>query len=205
MATTVLGFYELDAAPQRGITSVFAERLGAATRDPDFIDGALFVRSDHSAVAISLQHDSADEAWLERPLVAGLIAVAGFRSRSSDVRSYRTVAPAAGAAIPDEAVYTIQRFDLAGATQNSLTDALQNFVRDFAQPISEFLDSQILASQDGSRVVWIAPWGHEAALAAIETPASFSAMRAFAQLWQQRALATYDRVSYVRAESAPSG
>ena len=79
MATTVLGFYELDAAPQRGITSVFAERLGAATRDPDFIDGALFVRSDHSAVAISLQHDSADEAWLERPLVAGLIAVAGFR------------------------------------------------------------------------------------------------------------------------------
>lgn len=205
MPTTVLGFYDLDAAPQRGITSVLAERLGAATRDPDFVDGALFVRSDHSAIAISLQHDSSDEAWLERPLVAGLMQGAGFRSRSSDVRSYRTVAAGTGAAIPDEAVFTIQRFDLAGATQNSLTDALQNFVRDFAQPISGFLDSEILASQDGARVIWIAPWGHEAALAAIETPESFSAMRAFQQLWQQRAFATFDRVSYVRPESDANG
>lgn len=202
MPTTVLGFYELDAAPQRGVTSVFAERLGAATRDPDFIDGALFLRSDHAAVALSLQHRSSDEAWLERPLVAGLIEAAGFRSRSSEVRSYRTVAAASGASIPDEAVFTIQRFDLAPTMQPPLIDALQGFVRDFAQPISEFLDSEILASQDGVSVVWIAPWGHEAALAAIETPQSFSAMRAFAQFWQRRAFATFERVSYVRADSA---
>jgi hypothetical protein len=200
--TTVLGFYELDAAPQRSVTSVFAERLGAATRDPEFIDGALFLRSDHAAVALSLQHGSSDEAWLERPLVAGLMEAAAFRSRSSEVRSYRTVAPPSGASIPDEAVFTIQRFDLAPAMLEPLTGALQAFVRDFAQPISEFLDSEILASQDGAALVWIAPWGHEAALAAIETPASFSAMRVFAPFWQRRAFATFERVSYVRGDSA---
>jgi hypothetical protein len=201
VTTTVLGFYDLDASPQRGITSVLAERLGAATRDSEFVHGALYVRSDHSAIAISLQHNSSDVAWLERPLVAGLMQGAAFRSRTSDVRSYTTVAAGTGAPIPDEAVFTIQRFDVAGAAQTQLSDALQIFVRDFAQPISGFLDSEILASQDGARVIWMAPWGHEAALAAIETAPSFAAMRGFEKFWQQRDFAIFDRVSYVRADS----
>ncbi len=193
-----MGFYELDAAPQRGFTGTLAERLGAATGDPDFIDGSLFVRSDNAAVVISLQHDSSEEAWLDRPLVAALIQSAEWRSRAYDLRGYRTLTHPSGGAIPDEAVFTIQSFDTPAAAQNELTSALVAFVQRFARPISGFLDSEILASEDGARSVWIAPWAHEAALAALETPESFSAMRGFTRLASQRAFGTFERVSYVR-------
>jgi hypothetical protein len=200
--TTVIGFYELDAAPQRGFTGTLAERLGAVTGDPDFVDGALFVRSDNAAVVISLQHDSNEQAWLDRPLVAALIQSAEWRSRTSDVRGYRALARPSGGAIPDEAVYTIQSFDTPATAQNELTSALEAFVQRFARPISGFLDSEILASEDGARAVWVAPWAHEAALAALETPESFSAMRGFTRLASQRAFGTFERVSYVRAARA---
>lgn len=197
-----MGFYDLDAAPQRGFTGTLAERLGAATNDPDFVDGSLFVRSDYAAVVIRLQHDSNDKGWLERPLVATLIDSAEWRSRASDLRGYRTLTRPSGAAIPDEAVFTIQSFDTPAAAQNELTGALVAFVQRFAQPISGFLDSEILASEDGARTVWIAPWAHEAALAALETPQAFSAMRGFARLASKRAFGTYERVSFVHGARA---
>ncbi len=198
MSTTFLGFYDLDASPQHGLQGFLAERLGAATSDPDFIEGALFVRSDNAAIALSLRHDSHDAAWLERPLIATLIQSAEFRSRTADGRSYRTAAAFSGAAIPDGAVFTIQRFDVPSAAQAQLTGALEAFVEAFARPILGFLDSQILASTDGQRAVWVAPWAHEAALAALETPASFEAMRTFTRLAPQRSFGTFDRVSNVR-------
>ncbi len=202
VSTTFLGFYDLDASPQRGLQGFLAERLGAATVDPDFIEGALFVRSDDGAVALSLRHDSDDAAWLERPLIATLIQSADFRSRTADVRSYRTSSGFSGVAIPDDAVFTIQRFDVPPAAQQALTAALESFVDAFARPILGFLDSEILASNDGERTVWVAPWAHEAALAALETPASFAAMRTFARLAPQRVFGTFDRVSYVRGGDA---
>ena len=198
MQATFFGFYDLDAAPQHGLQGFLAERLGAVTDDPDFREGALFVRSDLAAVALGLRHEADDAAWLDRPLVATLTQSADFRSRSADVRTYRTAVAFTGAAIPDDAVFTIQRFDVPPGTQAQLTAALTSFVDTFARPILGFLDSEILASDDGERVVWLAPWLHEAALAALETPESFRAMRTFAPLATHRVFGTFDRVSDVR-------
>jgi hypothetical protein len=196
--------YDVDAAPQHGVSGDLSERLGAVTADADFVDGALYVRSDNGAVVLSLRHSS-DDSWLERPLVSSLLGAADWRSRTSDVRPYP--APTAPVvSIADSAVFVIQHFAVEAAAQERLSAALAAFVDRFARPIQGFLDSTILKSADGTRVVWIAGWAHEAVLIALETPDSFAAMRAFVTLAQTHVFGTFTRVSYVsRAGAALAG
>lgn len=203
MAEAFLGFYELDAAPSRGLTGDFATRLGMVTDAPGFIDGSLYVRSDTGAIAISISYDGS-ENWVREGTPGTLLYAADWRSRSTDGRRYRHVGTVAGDgnSLSDSSFYVIQRFETRPESQSALVDALLAYVERFAQPINGFLSGDAFASVDGMRVAFIMPWAHEAALNALEnSDGSLEAMQTHLRLSERHIYESFERVSYLVASA----
>ncbi len=200
MAESFIGFYDLDAAPSRGLTGELATRLGSVTDAPGFIDGSLYVRSDTGSVAISLQYDGG-ETWATEGIPGMLLYAVDWRSRNADGHRYRHAgAIVGGDALSDSSFYVVQRFDTRPEAQAPLVTALLSYTERFAQPIHGFLRGDAYASIDGNRVVFIMPWAHEAALNALEsTDGSLEAMQTHLRLAERHSYESFDRVSYLTA------
>lgn len=201
MSEVFLGFYELDAAPSRGLTGDFATRLGDATEAPGFIDGSLYVRSDAGSVAIVLQYDGG-ENWMTEGVPGMLLYSADWRSRKVDARRYRNAGHLTGdgTAAGDSSFYIVQRFETRPDAQAPMVAAILSYVERFAQPINGFIGGDAYASIDGTRVAFVMPWAHEAALMALENGAgSLEAMQAHLKLSEQHTYESFQRVSYLRA------
>ncbi len=94
----------------------------------------------------------------------------------------------------------VQRFETRPDAQAPLVSALLAYTERFAQPIHGFLRGDAFASVDGSRVVFIMPWAHEAALNALEnTVGSLEAMQTHLRLAERHTYESFDRVSYLKA------
>ena len=201
MAESFIGFYDLDAAPSRGLTGELATRLGSVTEAPGFIDGSLYVRSDTGAVAIVLQYDG-NENWVNEGTPGMLLYAVDWRSRNADGHRYRHAGEVAGDgdALSDSSFYVVQRFETRPEAQASLVSALIAYTERFAQPIHGFLRGDAFASVDGSRVVFMMPWAHEAALSALEnTEGSLEAMQTHLRLAERHTYESFDRVSFLTA------
>jgi hypothetical protein len=198
MAESFIGFYELDAAPSRGLTGEFATRLGTATDAPGFIDGSLYVRSDTGSIAIVIQYDGGEE-WVHEGSPGTLLYAVDWRSRSADGRRYRHAGEVTGdGSLSDSSFYVVQRFDTRPEAQAPLVAALLAYIERFAQPIHGFLRGDCYASLDGTRVVFIMPWAHEAALNALESTAgSLDAMQIHLRLAERHTYESFQRVSYL--------
>ena len=203
MPEAFIGFYELDAAPSRGLTGDFATRLGTATDAPGFIDGSLYVRSDSGSVAIVMQYDG-DENWARAGTPGMLLYSADWRSRGADASRYRHAGAIGveGGVLSDSSFYVVQRFETRQEAQQPLVTALLSYIERFAAPIHGFLRGDAYASIDGSRVVFVMPWAHEAALNALENVAgSLEAMQTHLRLAERHIYESYERVSYLKASA----
>jgi hypothetical protein len=200
MHRTYFGFYDLDAAPQHGIPGDLATRLGVATETPGFVEGAVYVRSDNAGVAVEIRHQDED-GWIERGGAAMLVRAADWRSRESDARTYRTARTVAGDgdAAQDSTFFIVQRFVVRPESQDALVSAICEHAETFAAPIPGFLAGDAFASLDGTRVVFVMPWAHEAALTALENrEGALEAMQRHLKLSERHSYASYSRVSYLR-------
>jgi hypothetical protein len=198
MPRTVLAFFELDATPQHGLTSELAERLGGLTGVAGFVEGALYLRPDHDAVALEVVFDG-DDPWLEGQAPQRLIEGGNWRSRSSDVRMYQRAARVEGEkAASDESVFVSQRFLVRPEVAQRLVDAFQNYVESFMLDLEAFEGANVFLSQDRQRVVALTAWAYEAALAALEAkPGSLSAMSEMFGLSEAHVFEAFERVSYM--------
>jgi hypothetical protein len=206
MSRTVFAFFDLDAAPQHGVTGDLATRLGAATGDAGFIDGAVYARSDHAAVALQLQSGE-ESGWAERGAVATLIQAAQWRSRDQDVRAYQLARRVAGDGdgVRDSTFYIVQRFVVSAGKQAALVAAVCDHADRFAGSIPGFLGGDAYTSLDGTRVVFVMPWAHEAALNALENgDGSLAAMQTYLRMSERYSYESYERVSYLRGATARS-
>jgi hypothetical protein len=201
MSRTLFGFYDLDAAPQRGVTGDLATRLGTATETAGFVDGAIYLRSDTAAIAIQVQYDGEDQ-WETKGAVAMLLQAANWRSRENDARAYRLArsVPGDGDAVKDSTFYIVQRFLVKAGMQDRLVATICDYTERFAAPIPGFLAGDAFASIDGTRVTFVMPWAHEAALNALENrDGSLAAMQRHLEMSERHGYASYERVSYLRA------
>jgi hypothetical protein len=200
---TLFGFYDLDASPQRGLPGELATRLGRATETEGFVDGALYVRSDNLAAAIQMQYVDED-GWEDRGGAAILLQAADWRSRSNDVDRYRLAKQVEGDgdAPKDSTFFIVQRFVVDPSDTNAFVDAICAHTLEYAQPIPGFLAGDAYASLDGTKVVFVMPWAHEAALASLENrDGSLEAMQKHLKLSKAHVFSSYSRVSYLRAVS----
>jgi hypothetical protein len=203
MSRYFFGFYELDASPQRGLPGELATRLGNATETPGFVDGTLYARTDNFGVAIQVQYGDED-GWEERGPVAVLLQAADWRSRASELGTYRLARRVAGDgdAVKDSTFFIIQRFEVEPRTQNDFVAAIASYTEEFAAPIPGFLAGDAFASLDGTAVVFIMPWAHEAALGSLENrPGSLAAMQKHLRMSKRHVFSSYQRISYLRAEA----
>jgi hypothetical protein len=203
MSEVYLGFYEIDAAPARGLAGEFATRLGAVSVAPGFIEGALYVRSDTGSIAVVMEYDG-EEGWVREGAPGMLLYSADWRSRSADGRSYRPAGSVAGNAgsASDTSFYIFQRFETRPDVQSALVAALLSFVERFAQPINGFLSGDAYASIDGTRVAFVMPWAHEAALSALEhSDGALESMQVHLGLSERHSYESYQRVSYQSARA----
>jgi hypothetical protein len=206
MSRTFFGFYELDASPQRGLPGELATRLGSATETPGFIDGAIYVRSDNFGIAIVLQHDDIED-WTESGNAGLLLQAADWRSRASELGSYRLArhVEGDGDAVKDSTFYIVQHFDVAASDQAAFVDAICSYVESYAQPIPGFLAGDAYASLDGRHVVFVMPWAHEAALGSLENrDGSLAAMQKHLRMSTRHVFGSYQRISYLRATASAS-
>jgi hypothetical protein len=198
------GFYDMDASQERGVPGDLAERLGTASEADGFVEGAVYVRSDEASVAISLRHADAD-GWPERGAPAVLLQAADWRSRESDALPYRLARTVAGDgdAPGDSTFFIVQRFVVKSGLQDALVRAICDHAATYAQPIPGFLSGEAYASLDGSRVVFIMPWAHEAALSSLENrEGALAAMQTHLRMSERHIYASYQRVSFLRAQSS---
>ncbi|MBD5633174.1 MAG: hypothetical protein IAI49_01745 [Candidatus Eremiobacteraeota bacterium] len=212
MARTVFGFYDLDAAPQHGLPGDLATRLGLATETPGFVDGAVFVRSDNLAMAIQVQYGDED-GWEDRGSVSILLQAADWRSRTSDVARYRLTrqVDGDGEQVKDSTFFIVQRFVVDPNDGASFVDAICAYTTEYARPIPGFIGGDAYTSLDGSKIVFVMPWAHEAALGSLENrDGSLAAMQKHLRMSKQHVYASYQRISYLRAaapepEREPAG
>ena len=205
MARTFIGFYDLDAAPSHGLTGDLATRLGTATETNGFNEGAVYVRSDRGAVAIVIVYEDRD-GFEQEDGVGVLLQAADWRSRDSDAHTYNSAdtIEGDGDAASDSSFYIVQRFDTKPESQKPLVDALLRYMTDYARPIAGFLGGEAFASLDGTRVVFMMPWAHEAALNALENrDGSLAAMQKHLRLSERHSYGSYQRVSSLRG-AAPA-
>ena len=204
MARTFIGFYDLDASPSHGLTGDLATRLGTATETEGFSEGAVYVRSDRSAVAIVIRYGDRD-GFENEGAVGVLLQAADWRSRDSDAHSYESAGtvPGGGDAPNDSSFYIVQRFDTKPESQRPLVEAILKYVNDYARPIAGFLGGEAFASRDGTRVVFLMPWAHEAALNALENrDGSLAAMQKHLRLSERHTYGSFQRVSFLRGAAA---
>jgi len=204
MSRTYLGFFDMDASQQRGVPGDLAARLGTASEADGFIEGAVYVRSDEANVLISLLHRD-DDGWQERGAPAVLLQAADWRSRESDAREYRLVRTVAGDgdAPGDSTFFIVQRFVVKTGLQDAFVRAICDHAATYAQPIPGFLSGDAFASLDGSRVVFVMPWAHEAALNSLENrEGALAAMQTHLRMSEAHSYASYQRVSFLRAQPA---
>ncbi len=211
MDRTLFGFYDLDAAPQRGLPGELATRLGGATETPGFVEGSLYVRSDNLAMAIEIRHADED-GWADRGAASTLLQAANWRSRSSDVATYRLVKQVEGDGehTKDSTFFIVQRFVVDPSDTQAFVDAICAHTLEYAQPIPGFLAGDAFASLDGTQVVFVMPWAHEAALSSLENrDGSLEAMQKHLAMSKTHSFASYSRVSNLRGaapeEPATSG
>ncbi|MGP6156466.1 MAG: antibiotic biosynthesis monooxygenase [Vulcanimicrobiaceae bacterium] len=195
---TVLAFFELDATPHRGLPSELAERLGTLTDVAGFVEGALYVRPDHDAIAIEVVFEGEDP-WLEGHAPLNLIEGANWRSRSSDVRTYRLGARVEGTESPgDESVFITQRFVVRPEMTDRLVEAFQNYAEAFMVDITGFQGADVFVSDDGRRVAVLMPWAYEAALTALEAKAgSLASMGDMFGLADGHVYESFERISHM--------
>lgn len=200
MARTFIGFYDLDASPSHGLTGDLATRLGTATETEGFAEGSVYVRSDRAAVAIVIRYGDRDGFESDGP-VGVLLQAADWRSRDADARTYTSAGTVTGNGdvASDSSFYIAQRFDTKPEAQRPLVDAILRYVNDYARPIAGFLGGEAFASVDGTRVVFLMPWAHEAALNALENrDGSLAAMQKHLSLSDRHTYGSYQRVSFLR-------
>jgi hypothetical protein len=207
MSRTLFGFYELDASPQHGLPGELATRLGTATEAPGFIDGAVFVSSDNFGVAIQAQYDepaAGGEDWAESGGISVLLQAADWRSRSSELGSYRLARHVQGDSdtLKDSTFFIVQRFVVKPSDQATFIDAICDYTQEYAQPIPGFLAGDAYAGVDGTRVVFVMPWEHEAALNTLENRAgSLASMQKHLRMTERHIFSSYQRISYLRAST----
>jgi hypothetical protein len=207
MSRTLFGFYELDASPQHGLPGELATRLGTATEAPGFIDGAVFVSSDNFGVAIQAQYDepaAGGEDWAESGGISVLLQAADWRSRSSELGSYRLARHVQGDSdtLKDSTFFIVQRFVVKPSDQGTFIDAICDYTQEYAQPIPGFLAGDAYAGVDGTRVVFVMPWEHEAALNTLENRAgSLASMQKHLRMTERHIFSSYQRISYLRAST----
>jgi len=210
MSRTLFGFYDLDASPQRGLPGELATRLGTATESPGFIDGAIYVSSDNFGVAIQAQYDepaSGSDDWVESGGISVLLQAADWRSRASDLTSYRLARRVEGDSdtLKDSTFFIVQRFVVKASDQAAFVDAICAYTQEYAQPIPGFLAGDAYASVDGTQVVFVMPWEHEAALNTLENrPGSLAAMQKHLRMTERHVYGSYQRISYLRAATDAS-
>ena len=197
---TLLAFFELDATPHRGLPSELAERLGGLTDVAGFVEGALYLRPDHDAVALEIVFEGEDP-WLEGHAPVHLIEGANWRSRASDVRTYRLAARVEGGeVVGDESVFIAQRFFVRPEMVERLVESFQNFAECFMVDIDGFQGADVFASDDGQRVVALTAWAYEAGLAALEAkPGSLVAMSDMFGFAEAHVYESFERVSHMLA------
>ncbi len=196
MPRTFFGFYDLDASAGRGVSSDLATRLGAATQGDGFLQGCLYVRSDGGSVAIQMRYDGPDD-WATHAPQGTLLQAADWRSRNGDGRSYRVVSRVGGDEdAHDAAFFAIQRFETPEGGQAKFADAIRAYYAEYALPIDGFVGGETFASDDGSRVLFLMAWEHEAALNALENrDGSLTAMQTYLHLATRHEYASYERIS----------
>lgn len=205
MSRTLFGFYDLDASPQHGLPGELATRLGTATEAPGFIDGAVFVSSDNFGVAIQAQYEeptAGTDDWAESGGISVLLQAADWRSRASDLGSYRLARHVEGDSdvLKDSTFFIVQRFIVKASDQAAFVDAICDYTQEYAQPIPGFLAGDAYAGLDGTRVVFVMPWEHEAALNTLENrPGSLAAMQKHLRMTERHVFSSYQRISYLRA------
>jgi hypothetical protein len=198
---TVFGFFDLDAAPQHGLPGELATRLGLATEDAGFVDGAVYVRSDNLAMAIQVQYDGGD-GWEDAGKTAVLLQAADWRSRASDVDRYTFSAGVEGDGdqVKDSTFFIMQRFVVDPADREAFVAAICAYTEEYARPIPGFIGGAAFSSLDGRKVVFIMPWAHEAALGSLENrDGSLAAMQKHLRMSKQHIYASYQRISFLRA------
>jgi hypothetical protein len=203
---TVLAFFELDATPHRGLPSELAERLGGLTDVAGFVEGALYLRPDHDAVALEVVFEGED-SWLEDHASVRLIEGGNWRSRTSDVRTYRLAARVEGTELAgDESVFITQRFFVHPEMTERLVEAFQNYAECFMVDIPGFQGADVFVSDDGQRVVALTPWAYEAALLALEAkPGSLVALGDMFGLAERHVYESFERISHMlRAQATLS-
>jgi hypothetical protein len=195
---TVFAFFELDATPHRGLPSELAERLGGLTDFAGFVEGAVYLRPDHAAVALEVVFEGEDP-WLEAPAPVHLIEGGNWRSRSSDVRPYRLAARIEGPELAgDESVFITQRFFTRPEMTERLIEAFQNYAECFMVDIPGFQGADVFVSDDGRRVVALTPWAYEAALTSLEAkPGSLNAMGDMFGLAESHVYESFERISHM--------
>jgi hypothetical protein len=204
MSRTLFGFYDLDASPQRGLPGELATRLGTATESPGFIDGAIYVSSDNFGVAIQARYDepaAEPDAWAESGGISVLLQAADWRSRASDLASYRLARHVEGDSdtLKDSTFFIVQRFIVKASDQATFVDAICDYTEEYAQPIPGFLAADAYAGLDGTRVVFVMPWAHEAALNTLENRVgSLAAMQKHLRMTERHVFSSYQRISYLR-------
>ena len=201
MSRTFLGFYDLDAAPQHGVTGDLATRLGAATSDPGFVDGAVYVRSDNAAVAVQLQHPDED-GWEDRGNAAVLLQAADWRSRRATREPYRLArqVPGDGDPVTDSTFYIVQRFVVKPDVQATLVET-----------IARIPNASQLRSQDFSQAMRSRAWTERASSSSCPgrtrprfnrskiSDGSLAAMQSIYDSSEHHSYASFERVSYLRA------
>jgi hypothetical protein len=195
---TVFAFFELDATPHRGLPGELAERLGGLTDVAGFLEGALYLRPDHDAVALEVVFEGEDP-WLEGQAPVRLIEGGNWRSRSSDVRTYRRAARVEGTEDPEDAsVFIAQRFFVQPEVTDRLVEAFQNYAECFMVDIPGFQGADVFVSDDGRRVVALTPWAHEGALTALEAkPGSLVALGDMFGLCEGHVYESFERISHM--------
>jgi hypothetical protein len=207
MSRTLFGFYDLDASPQHGLPGELATRLGTATEAPGFIDGAVFVSSDNFGVAIQAQYvepAAGPDDWAESGGISVLLQAADWRSRASELGSYRLARHVQGDSdtLKDSTFFIVQRFVVKPSDQAAFIDAICDYTQEYAQPIPGFLAGDAYAGVDGTRVVFVMPWEHEAALNTLENrPGSLASMQKHLRMTERHIFSSYQRISYLRAST----
>jgi hypothetical protein len=207
VARTLFGFYELDASPQHGLPGELATRLGRATETPGLIDGAVYVRSDNLAMAMQVQYVDED-GWENRGAVSLLLQAADWRSRTNELDRYRFVkgVEGDGEQVKDSTFFIMQRFVVEPADCAPFIDALCAYTQEYAQPIPGFIAGDAFASLDDSKVVFVMPWAHEAALSSLENrDGSLTAMQKHLRMSKTHAFSSYQRISYLRGAAPAEG
>jgi hypothetical protein len=202
MIRTYFGFFDMDASPQHGVAGDLAARLGSASEADGFVDGSVYVRSDNAAVAIELRHAEID-GWHERGLPAVLLQAADWRSRESDARTYRLARSVSGDgdAPGDSTFFIVQRFVVKPGRLEEFVHAICDHAATYAAPIPGFLAGEAYASLEGERAVFVMPWAHEAALNSLENrEGALEAMQTHLRMTDHHSYASYQRISYLRAQ-----